>query len=255
MQAMTQEYCANMTVYNGSNPNVILTLNDTRNNQTYQIAKLADNNCWMLNNLKIANYNATSTDTNLTNKSSFTIPALDTTDNYDVDNPYVYGPVPGDSSGNPGSTTSNSAITTDTFYGYLYNWSAATAGESQTTMPAGSGNAPNSICPKNWRLPTGGSTGEFAWLNAKMNNPSATSPSTSSSYYANWQNTGPFRGVFSGNWLYGFYGQGDVGVFWSGSADPSGSYGAFYLGFGSSDVYPGIYNYRYTGIAVRCLLN
>ena len=54
MQGMTQSYCQNnMTIYDGSNPSAILTLTDARgSNQTYQVAKLADSNCWMLNNLK-----------------------------------------------------------------------------------------------------------------------------------------------------------------------------------------------------------
>ena len=42
-------------------------------------------------------------------------------------------------------------------YGYYYNWYAATAGTGTCSMS--SGNATASICPKGWRLPTGGSSG------------------------------------------------------------------------------------------------
>ena len=80
MQGMTQSYCQNnMTIYDGSSPSAILTLTDTRaDNQTYQVAKLADNNCWMLNNLKLGSNSGTTLltpqDTDIT--SNFTLPQL-----------------------------------------------------------------------------------------------------------------------------------------------------------------------------------
>ena len=61
MQSMTSTYCNSMTVYNGTNDEAIINLTDTRGGitQTYQVAKLADNNCWMLNNLKLGSTSAT----------------------------------------------------------------------------------------------------------------------------------------------------------------------------------------------------
>ncbi|MDR1032588.1 MAG: fibrobacter succinogenes major paralogous domain-containing protein, partial [Candidatus Nomurabacteria bacterium] len=163
MQDMTKGYCTSMTVYDGTNPSAILTLKDTRGGPQYQVAKLADGNCWMLDNLKLADYTATAADTDLNDISSFTIPALDTTKNSNADTPYVYGPMPGDT----GAGATN--------YGYLYNWPAVTAGESMTTMPGDDTKnnlAPNSICPKGWRLPVGGEvfevSNEFDQLNAAM---------------------------------------------------------------------------------------
>jgi uncharacterized protein (TIGR02145 family) len=242
---------------------------DVRDNQNYCIGKLADDNIWMLNNLKLGSTTSTTaltpTDTNI--QSNWALPQVSTSSSYSYDSPYAYGPVPGDTSGDAGSTTSNSAITTDTFYGYIYNWCAATGGiPSATSGQVGytctaGGTSPEDskqdICPVNWRLPTGGSSGEFAWLNAKMNNPSATSPSTSTGtgYYQNWQFTGPFKGVFAGG-RYGssWGGQGDDGVFWSSSHYPDGPAFASVLGFGSGVVYPGYWVDRDGGFSVRCLL-
>src|SRR5690606_4209181 len=57
MQSMTADYCQNhMDIYYGSNQAAILNLTDPRgsvedDHQTYEVAKLADNNCWMLANL------------------------------------------------------------------------------------------------------------------------------------------------------------------------------------------------------------
>ena len=94
-------------------------------------------------------------DTDLDTKTSFLLPELydgQSWDYYSHDAAHAYGPVPGDA----GSGATN--------YGYLYNWPAVTAGETQATMPAGSGNAPNSICPANWRLPRAGVIDTNDWL-------------------------------------------------------------------------------------------
>ncbi len=61
MQSMTSTYCNSMTIYNGTNDEAIINLTDTRGGitQTYQVAKLADNKCWMLNNLKLGSTSGT----------------------------------------------------------------------------------------------------------------------------------------------------------------------------------------------------
>ena len=198
----------------------------------------------MLDNLKLGSTTATTTltpsDSNVA--ANFTLPQVQAGGSMSYDTPTVSGPVPGDT----GSGATN--------YGYLYNWPAATAGETRTSITTG--NAANSICAKGWRLPTGGNTGEFAMLNAKMNNPAATSPSTSggTGYYQNWHYTGQFKGVFAGAWWEGFDGQGYGGVVWSSSADPGWSYSASYTVFDADGFYPGDYGDRGGGYGVRCLL-
>lgn len=88
-----------MIIYTGSNEEAVIELTDTRgDNQTYQVAKLADNNCWMLNNLKLGSTSGsmllTPGDTNIA--SNFTLPQVVTTGALDYDNPGAYGPVSGD---------------------------------------------------------------------------------------------------------------------------------------------------------------
>jgi uncharacterized protein (TIGR02145 family) len=264
MQQMTQEYCTSMPVYDGTNQAVILTLNDPRGTgQEYQVAKLADGNCWMLNNLKLAGVDLTDEDTDLNiNNGSinstpqgglvFQLPALDATGNIDGNTPMVYGPLTDDvtaDSENYDVSDPASAL----FGGYLYNWPAATAGETQASMPAGSGNAPNSICPIGWRLPT---SDNFANLNIDMyNNGIGT---TSSNYYDqshadNWGLNGPFRGVFAGYWWAGFVGQSIFAGVWSASAYTEYLDETFFLGFDSGNVESGVATSRDYGLAVRCL--
>jgi uncharacterized protein (TIGR02145 family) len=223
----------------------------------------------MLNNLKLGSTTSTTqltpADTNI--QANWTLPQINNTDSgYYYDTPHLYSLISSESSYDVSKPNSQETdITSQNFAGNYYNWCAATAGGtasggSNTCTPynAMPSDATNDICPVNWRLPTGGSSGEFAWLNAKMNNPSATSSSTSSGtgYYQNWQFTGPFRGVFAGNrdgssWV----GQGGYEIFWSSSHYPGDSDNAFFLVSGSAGyVNPDNWNYRYFGLSVRCLL-
>ncbi|MDR0590957.1 MAG: fibrobacter succinogenes major paralogous domain-containing protein [Candidatus Nomurabacteria bacterium] len=265
LQDLTQAYCSSMDTYTGSNTPALLNLEDSRDSRTYTVGKLVDGNCWMLDNLRLGNNGGTmlltSNDTdlnitsnpNITNNSGtlqFTLPILAVGGSTSYDDPGVYGPVAGD--GGFGSTN----------YGYLYNWPAATAGESRTTAPADIGNVQNSICPAGWRLPysdgtwNGGNSGSDL---ARLNNAMYSGTTTSSNYYdsthaANWNFTSPFRGVFSGNWDGGFNGQGSNGNLWTSSANPGYFATAFSLFFDSSLVGPDYSDYRYFGLSVRCLL-
>jgi uncharacterized protein (TIGR02145 family) len=266
MQALTGAIC-DSAIYddtdNGANANNTAVLTDTRDARQYTVRKLADGHCWMIDNLKLSPDTAlTSADTDLNTISTFDFGGhtslIAGTSPYDYDTPYVYGPVPGDT----GSDETN--------YGYLYNWSAATAGESMTSMPGDGTNgdvAPNSICPRNWRLPQGGDYGafdpnnEFDQLNAKMagypDNQDPTYQSFQSSnyndpqFYDNWQFDGAFRGVFAGLWYIGFVDQGGDGVLWSSSANPGNPNNAFNANFDSSNVNPDNNTNRNNGLTLR----
>lgn len=126
------------------------TLIDTRDNQTYSIAKLQDGLCWMTQNLAIGSNSTTTTlkpaDSDVA--SDFTLPkgtnakstASDKSETggwhsqqYDTKRIWI-------------STVSGKN------YGGYYSWFAATAGEG--TSSKSSGDTEHSICPKGWRLPT-----------------------------------------------------------------------------------------------------
>lgn len=246
MQSMTNAYCNSMEVYDGSNEYAVISLADNRGfaTQNYQVAKLADNNCWMLTNLKLGNSEGpitlTPADTNIA--SNFELPQVVASGTADPDNPGVYGSVPGNT--NSGATN----------YGYLYNWSAATAGESRTTHDQNAGDAPYSICPLNWRLPTGGVDGDFSILDIAFGGSGADS-SNGEPNIAKWQFTGPFKGTLAGYWQGSFGGQGVGGNLRSSSADPSNVDDAMSAYFNSGEINPVSGVYRDAGVGVRCLLN
>lgn len=264
MQSLTKAYCTNsMTTYDGTNPDAILSLTDARGGttQTYEVAKLADGNCWMLTNLKLGSTTApitlTPADTNIV--ANFTLPQVAASTPVDTeeeeaaayDTPQVHGPVPGDTG------------TGDTNYGYLYNWSAATAGESRASMP-GDGThdnaAPHSICPASWRLPTSDYLydeegepydygGDFGGLYRALGG-TVEDPSTA---VLGWY--GAFKAVSSGLWAGGFGDQGDDGTLWASAASPGYPSFAVGAGFNPDGVNPSDGSGRYYGMGVRCLLN
>lgn len=256
IQNVTSAQCQALPEFTGSNSSAIRTVTDSRGGttRTYEIAKLADGKCWMLTNLKLGSTSGaitlTPADSNVA--SNFTLPQLITSGATSYDNPQAIGPVPGDT----GSGATN--------YGYLYNFAAATAGETRGSLTTG--NAQHSICPANWRLPSAGvydtagdwsiiTPGDFSDLDIAFGGTGGTADNSEANI-ANWQPSGPFRGSFSGFWEVSFYGQGDGGHLWSASASPGGPVFALGPHFDSSYISPGDGDVdRPRSVGVRCLLN
>lgn len=236
MLAFSAGHCSMLDTYTGSNDDAIITLTDDRDGVTrsYRVAKLADGKCWMLDNLRLGSTSGTigltPANTNIAN--NFTLPRVMTSGSSSSSTPYAFGSVPGDTGANA------------TNYGYLYNWPAATAGQTTSTMPDNSGNTPSDICVTGWRLPTGGSAGEYAGLHSAMG-----------STHGSWQYGSRFKAVFAGNWTGGSFGsQGSVGLLWTATAYTS-SGNAYSARIVSNGVQPENNSSRSAGLAVRCILN
>ena len=212
------------------------TLTDSRDGQTYTVAKLADGNVWMLDNLRLS-----STSVGLTNENSNVA--------YTSSNAW-YLP----SSSSSGFNSYNTKMintqyidTTTTSYGsgsgktgVYYNYCAATAGTYCYNSDSGIGDAQYDVCPKGWRMPTGGSSGEYQAL-----------------YTAYSSNDSNFRVALSTP-LSGYYNnssvssRGSYGHFWS-STRYSGNR-MHRLRVSSSSVDPADSNTRSFGYSVRCIL-
>jgi hypothetical protein len=267
MQEMTAEYCGKMTVYDGTNPATIKTLHDPRGpGQNYLVAKLADGNCWMLNNLKLGStsseLNLTPADTNI--PVGWTMPQVNaggtSSSTQDASQPTadaLLSSEQGYDSGLPNSEETD--ITSDNFAGYFYNWCTATGGDPATctdnnTMPA---EPTGDICPANWRMPTGGPTGEYAVLNGSMFNGVPSPPDTSydSAHGQNWRFDGPFRSVFAGYYIDWWGYQGVYGNLWTSTPDPDYSDYAYYLYTERDFVEVNIFADRYFKMSIRCVLS
>ena len=143
-------------VINSMLPETAYTLKDKRDNQDYTIAKLKDGKVWMTKNLNLAGGTALYSDTSdvpsgypsSASTPYYTLPDSSTTGFNDSTKAFVY---------NSDNATDNCA---DGCYSY-YSWNAATA-MSGTDITTDNTDAPYSICPAGWHLPTSRSTLELA---------------------------------------------------------------------------------------------
>lgn len=229
----------------------VLALTDTRDNDTYLVAKLADNNCWMTENLRFDPSSTTLSNANThfptatfiteaTTASSATI--LCNTDDSACIDQILYN----NNNLNRNLTASESANNNSSSwysYGMMYGWYAATAGNGTYAMT--SGNVAGDICPTGWRLPTGGNTGEYVALNTAINGGSTTSSAGLLTFPANF--------IYSGDYNYNKAGgRGSYGRYWS--ATPNGTDTAYRFGNTATNVTPaGSWN-KWDAFAVRCMI-
>ena len=173
MQQMTSQICqdetqpspsaTNTTTEHSDDNNLVpeATLTDTRDGKTYVVRKLADGNCWMSQNLALSpdgNTTYTNQNTDLNSKSSWRAPAasnIGTTWNPNgIDGPHYLKPQAGYEYFQNGTTASSTGQPTESAGNY-YDWPMATAMSGQSLTNNGD-EAPDSICPKGWRLPPKG---------------------------------------------------------------------------------------------------
>ena len=265
MQDGTEDICKE--IYVGATE----TLIDTRDNTTYMTGRLKDGNCWMLDNLALdptnsttaANMNASNTNAtqeainNLLNGGSSTtgwssvavenkITGWNTTSpNNSYEYPYVNNQSKDTlvTSYGPASTSGQAKV------GIYYNYCAASAstycyaGGSGIDVPDTLIDAPEDICPANWRMPTGGNTGEYFALAQKYGSDASSNNSLQ------YNLSTPLSGYYSGSSAYN---QGSYGNWWSSTYNDS--YSIYNLGVNSTSVYPGGLSYRSSGLSMRCLL-
>ena len=233
--------CGNSTV------GTVVTLTDNRDNQTYKVAKAKDGQCWMIENLKLGK-------TIDTEGESLTLTAADsnTNGNYTLQ----YSDIPTDGKfhaytidGIQYQNNSNEFICRTDWDSCYYNWYTATAGTGTTYVT--SGNVENSICPTGWTLPTSGNSGQFQALYNQY--PSAALMEVDNPTTTMNNSAGKIPGfLLSGHYeTRGASGLGDGGLYWSRTAH-SAQY-AYYLSMNTSIVYLGNVNYKYFGVAVRCV--
>ena len=212
---------------------------DSRDGESYKIAKLADGKVWMLDNLRLGSTDITTDLTSANTNLSSTISASTWNG---------YRKTSGFSSYTTPMFNSASANNTITSYGsgsgkigVYYNYCVASAGTYCYTEGSGTGNASYDICPKGWRMPTGGSSGEYralytAYLSNATNN------------FRNALST-PLSGYFDSSSASS---QDSSGSFWSSTY--YNGYGMYRLIVGSSSVGPTSNGNRDYGYSVRCLL-
>ena len=229
-------------------PGAVTALTDTRDNDTYAVAKLADGKCWMIENLRL-DYDTNITTSNTQSyEGSFggffiglaepeygnrfrneTIPNsiyYSSGSMYQVGNAYIdLGPdangysfpryrndnTNSDENINPNTTVSNMTTPAANIYSYgnYYSWAAAIA---DTTKHYGESeqSMSTSICPSGWHLPTGIANGEFVNLNTAVNSGSTSTNTGLRAYPANLLYAGYVEGQQIRN-----RGLTGLGAYWS----------------------------------------
>ena len=244
MQSFTSTMCSAMDTYTTQ------VLTDTRNGQNYRIRKMPDGKCWMIDNLMLGSGTITPANSNVS--TNFTIGAENTAIGY-------YNPFSTANSYRDICTsqyTSSPDSLTGCGYFYTFNVTTATTG---TALSTDNTNAPSSICPVGWRLPTGGTSGtrEFAVLNNAMATGTPTASTTNSvATRPNWRHNGPFEGSLASGYYddSGFSSlAGSIGDYWSSTVGSATD--AYYLSFSYSRVYSGqTMNTKSDALTIRCVL-
>ena len=271
IQDMDSTICSKVNQYSGDGMAEVI---DVRDNNIYRIAKLADDNCWMLDNLALdptdsttaANMNASNTNatqeaiTNLLNGGSATtgwsnIAIADVDYDFsDSANSYVGGyttPRINNASKDTLVTSYGPASTNDQAkVGIYYNFCAATvgtycyAGGQGVDKPDTLIDADQDICPANWRMPTGGSTGEYQSLAGKYTSTTATDSSS-----LQYNLSTPLSGYFLNSSAYG---RGDYSLFWSSTFLFWGYMNGLYVR--PTNVNPSLSSGCNYGASLRCLV-
>lgn len=250
-------------------------LYDSRNEQQYRVAKLADGNIWMLDNLALdptdpttaarmdaSNTNATQAAiTNLLNGGSSTT-GWSSTAVADVDSGFNSYTAP--------MINNASKDTVVTSYGagsgkvgIYYNFCAASASTycyeegSGVDLPNTDIDAPQDICPANWRMPTGGGYNDSTHTGSGEYYALGTALGLTFDEYE-WGFPGTTYQTALSTSLSGYYydssayDQGSWGTWWSSTYYDGIFMYAFYAF--SSYVNPTGYSDRYCGYPMRCLM-
>lgn len=270
MQSMTTKVCEDSAIGDTKQ------LKDVRDGKYYWVTKLADNKCWMTQNLDLdlstsktltpadsdvlsdwtPGYSTASSATGSTILNSATGQRSWSLGDYRIANPTA--------SSNCGIQKSSAADCAGQFTGYStpmtetkdanahyllgnhYQWNAATAGTGETIT---GGQATSSICPKGWKLPESNSTtaGSFGGIVNVYSVGNNVSKMVSAPLYF-------VRGGSveqQANSLFGY--AGTNAAYWS-STPASNSNNAYNLYFaGTNSVVVSASNVRQSGYSIRCI--
>ena len=202
MQDMSSQICGN------SNANDAKQLVDRRDGKLYWVTKLADNNCWMTQNLDLdlskskaltsADSDVTTSWTPANDTQTGDKPSFTTTANIVQSWDPAQGGMPTYCTDGKCNTTTTTTSNEHYAQGNYYSYAAATAG----TAPSASGTAGGSICPKGWKLPLAESSnntvsGSFYYLLDKYGLTS-TNPGTEVNGATYSMNLSPLFFVYGG---------------------------------------------------------
>ena len=263
---------------------------DTRDNNVYAIAKLADGNCWMIENLRLDNsasvdypalaqgYGgvfsglAASETSGFTDDSSISnsryisngsgsiigVGGATHTDIGTANSPFSR--MPRLNSGNTASPATEATSSDASIYSYgnYYSWAAAIASTLYYDGYSSSDVADTSLCPDGWQLPLGDARSSvdksFSKLDVALGgNGSTQSTAEASNRWRKFPNNIMYTGYFDSRYDdTGASFRGNSGSLWTTSA--ASGIDAFFFSIADTSLYPGNNsNYKFYGLSVRCV--
>ena len=239
--------CNNMSIGD------VTALTDTRDNNTYAVAKLGDGNCWMIENMRLGGDNSI-TLTAANTQSAGVLPGATYSSGWSyvpeniqqISNVNTFSQVP----------TVENINQNNYAYGNYFSWYAAV---NATNLVTSSGDVSTSICPIGWSLP--GS--KYSYFSNNNINPRVYPNNFVASGFVSDQSLGLFDNYYrvSNKKVYG----SAVGFYWTGKVTYSsnqrdyssfmfnsqGSYG--YTSTGYNPISFGTNGHSPEGYSVRCV--
>ncbi len=268
----------------------VTALTDQRDDDTYAVAKLADGNCWMIENLRLESTNSDNSTGTLaqgygTSSTYGNFGGLADVESSNFSNSttantlYYSGTQSGTANIDIGATndpasrmprynnTNTSARATNNpktnntsmySYGNYYTWHAAIA---DTTYYSSGDHGTTSLCPKSWRLPIGDQSTvniSFGKLSVSLGGPANGATADSSSSPTGTEMSKILRSYPNNLLRSGYFytssvvDRGIYGNYWSSTAYTNLT--SYYLYLYNEYVYPGTgSDYKYYGQSIRCI--
>ena len=257
----------------------VTALTDTRDNNVYAVAKLADDNCWMIENLRLGTSGSNDGSKaqgfggrfrGLADSENENFAEVTTANSLyslwsDIIGDHVAFRFPRYNGNNTENTVSSMTNADQNVfsYGNYYTWSAAVANTSVVER----GEPETSICPAGWTLPHGGVNGNdgatgslkggFSYLDYQLGGTGADQRTVeASNRWRKYPNNYLYSGRISDNTIID---RNSYGGYWSSTTYHDGGgeiwgESSFRVSIGNSRVRPSLNDDRYFGFTVRCLV-
>jgi uncharacterized protein (TIGR02145 family) len=201
---------------------------DERDDKAYAIAKLADGNIWMTQNLRLDLSSASITKENTNNP----------TDNF-IGEASISSPTYSSWCTAMSSSCFERVLYYHDGYGLaFYNWYTATAGHG--LYDTANGDVVGDLCPAGWHLPN---NSQFSSLANATGNDMSTIMASPNNFVKD--------GIYAAYRYDSVISQGEYGEYWSSTAQSTDEAHALVL---SGDLYPTSYDFKGDGASVRCML-
>ncbi len=245
----------------------VVALKDKRDNEVYTVAKLADGNCWMVENLRLADTHKEGGGTvptviansNTHNPASgFTVLTASSDEWCDQSTQECVDQNKFNADNTADAVASMTQADSNVYsYGNYYNWYSATAGNGKFDTSRDI-SVEGDICPAGWALPYGGNStsaggggadGGFAYLDKALNG------DVTGVIASNNLRSFPNNFVYSGYWEdLSANDRSNNGLYWSSTSHNYGDDYAFQLNLSRSSMGSGSSQLKRTGRSVRCVV-